>query len=69
MVTTIQLKEEVKVMLSKMKKGNETYEDVIVSLIQNSKTNNNLLKEGYIEMAYETEGINKEWSNVEKTWD
>lgn len=69
MITTIQLKEEVKMILSKMKTGNETYEDVIIELINNSKMNKDLLKEGYLEMAFETKKINEEWSQSDESWD
>ena len=49
MVTTIQLNEKVKEDLKSMKKGNETYEDVIVELIKEKKKKEKELEQLYKE--------------------
>ncbi|MDD5132887.1 MAG: hypothetical protein PHD81_03885 [Candidatus Nanoarchaeia archaeon] len=74
MVTTIQLRENVKDSLNKMKeKENETYEEVILKMMHNiedqKRKQKQLLKEGYIEMAKETISLHKEWSLADKDWD
>lgn len=74
MVTTIQLKENVRDALDRMKEtGKETYEEVIVKMMRNTeeqmRKQKQLLKEGYIEMAKESININKEWSSIDKDWD
>ncbi|MBU0962854.1 MAG: hypothetical protein KKD48_03030 [Nanoarchaeota archaeon] len=74
MVTTIQLRENVKDALDKMKEtGKETYEEVIVKMMNNieeqMRKQKQLLKEGYIEMAKESININKEWASADKDWD
>jgi len=69
MVTTIQLNENVKKMLSELKNSNsETYEDVIVNLINKSDTDKEkieeLLKEEALEFAEESLKISKEWEGT-----
>lgn len=65
MVTTIQLNENVKRILDRLKTGRETYEDVIVKLIDkvdnDKKDMDELLKEEALEMAEENLKIAKEW--------
>ena len=73
MVTTIQLNEDVKNALDRMKENKESYEEVIVKMMraaENQKRHNkHLLKEGYAEMANELSSITKEWSSIDKDWD
>ncbi|MCX6749244.1 MAG: hypothetical protein NTW17_00670 [Candidatus Pacearchaeota archaeon] len=68
MITTIQLNENVKQILDKLKSGRETYEDVIVNLIDKAendkKKTEELLIEGYKEMAEESLRITKEWEGT-----
>ena len=65
MVTTIQLNEDVKKALDRMKSGKETYEDLIVNLMKSvekyKREQEELLIEGYKEMAEENLRIAKEW--------
>ena len=68
MVTSIQLNENVKKALDKLKSNKETYEEVIVKLIEESKRKKEgqekLLIEGYKEMAKESLKIAKEWEGT-----
>ena len=68
MVTTIQLNENVKKALDRIKSNKETYEDVIVNLMQiaeeNRKKQEHLLIEGCKEMAEESLRISKEWEGA-----
>jgi predicted CopG family antitoxin len=70
MVTTIQLNENVKNALARMKQSpRESFEDVLVRLIRLSESLNKekekLLIEGYKEMAEETLKITKEFEVIE----
>lgn len=69
MVTTIQLDENVKKMLEKLKSGKETYEEVIINLIKSSEMNKTkqeqLLIEGCREMSEENMKITKEFEAIE----
>ena len=69
MVTTIQLNENVKVALDKMKVGRQTYEDVILGLMAFAKKQKDdreeLLIEGCKAMADENLKIAKEFEVVE----
>ena len=69
MITTIQLTENVKKMLERLKeKRNESYEDVIVKLISESENDKRKIEELLIEeckeMADETLKITKEWEGT-----
>ena len=68
MVTTIQLNEDVKKALDRMKSGKETYEDLIVNLMKSveryKREQEELLIEGYKEMAEENLRIAKEWEGT-----
>ena len=68
MVTTIQLNENVKKVLDRMKMGKVTYEDVIVNLIEKSENDKKqmeeLLKEEALEFAEESLKIAKEWEST-----
>ena len=68
MVTTIQLNEDVKKALDRMKSGKETYEDLIVNLMKSvekyKREQEELLIEGYKEMAEENLRIDKEWEGT-----
>ncbi len=68
MVTTIQLNENVKKALDRMKSNKETYEDVIVNLMKTAektkKEQEELLIENYKEMAEESLKIAKEWEGT-----
>lgn len=69
MVTTIQLNENVKIELDKLKKGKNTYEEVILDLMkiaeQHKRENEELLIEGCKVMAEENLKITKEFEAIE----
>ncbi len=69
MVTTIQLNENVKNALDRMKTNKETYEEVILNLMKlaekNKKEQERLLIEGCKVMAEDMIRINKEWESVD----
>ena len=69
MVTTIQLNENVKNNLNKMKVGKETYEEVIVGLMnyfeKEKRGREELLIEGCKAMAEENLKITKEFEAIE----
>lgn len=67
MITTIQLTHGTKMALAKLKDRNETYEEVICKLINKAK-NDNVLKQGYVEMNQHTKEINAKWSTVDSEW-
>ena len=68
MVTTIKLNENVKKSLDKLKTNKETYEEVILNLMnlaeKNKKEQEKLLIEGCKEMAGESLKIAKEWEGT-----
>ena len=68
MVTTIQLNENVKKALDRMKSNKETYEDVILNLMEIAekckREQEELLIEGCKEMAEESLRIAKEWEGT-----
>lgn len=68
MVTTIQLSENVKKALDRLKFNKETYEEVIVNLIDKAdndrKEIEELLKEEALEFAEENLKIAKEWEDT-----
>jgi len=68
MVTTIQLNENVKKTLDRMKSAKETYEDIIVNLIKSveeqKKNQEDLLIEGCKEMYEDMLKIAKEWEGT-----
>jgi len=68
MVTTIQLNEDVKNALDRMKTNKETYEQVILNLMNIAekckREQDKLLIEGYKEMAEESLKIAKEWEGT-----
>ena len=67
-ITTIQLDEKVKNRLNRMKGDRETYEEVIVKLIDKEKTDKEkmeeLLRAEAEEMAEESLKIAKEWEGT-----
>ena len=69
MVTTIQLNEDVKNALDRMKTNKETYEQVILNLMKTvekcKREQEQLLIEGYKVMAKDMIEINKEWEVVD----
>jgi predicted CopG family antitoxin len=73
MVTTIQLNENVKNALDRMKSNKETYEEVIINLMKIAekfkREQEQLLIEGYKEMAEESLRITKEWESTDATLD
>ncbi len=73
MVTTIQLNENVKNALDRLKTNKETYEQVILNLMkiaeENRRKQEQLLIEGYKEMAEESLKINKEFEAIEEDFD
>ncbi len=74
MITTIQLDEKVKKSLDRMKgTGKETYEEVIVEMMraleEQKKRKNELMIEGYQEMAEENLKITREFKAIEEDFD
>ena len=73
MVTTIQLNENVKNALDRLKSNKETYEEVIVTLINSAekckREQEELLIEGCKVMAQDMIEINKEWESVDSDID
>ena len=69
MVTSIQLNENVKNALDRMKTNKETYEEVIINLMKvvekQKREQEQLLIEGYKEMAKENLKIEKEFEAIE----
>lgn len=69
MVTTIQLNENVKNTLDRMKSKNETYEKVIVKMLkqveEQKRKQKGLLREGCKVMAEENKKITKEFEAIE----
>lgn len=68
MVTSIQLNENVKNALDRMKSNKETYEEIILNLMKIAekckREQEQLLIEGYKEMAGESLRITKEWEGT-----
>ncbi|HLA23396.1 MAG TPA: hypothetical protein VJZ93_02575 [Candidatus Nanoarchaeia archaeon] len=68
MVTTIQLKENVKKILDGLKDGKETYEEVILKIINNleeqKRKNVDFMIEGAKETAEESLKITKRWEGA-----
>lgn len=73
MVTTIQLNESVKKILDRFKNGKQTYEEVILNMInsieEQKRSQEELLIEGYKEMAEESLKIAKEFEAIEEDFD
>jgi len=75
MVTTIQLNENVKKALDRMKSNKETYEELILNLMKiaekHKREQEQLLIEGCREMAEENLKITKEFEAIEnlKDWE
>ena len=73
MITTIQLDNKVKIALNRMKNQKETYEEVIVRMIniieKQKRKRIDLLIEGYKEMAEESLKITKEFEAVDEDFD
>lgn len=73
MVTTIQLNENVKKALDRMKSNKETYEDVILNLMKIAekckREQEELMIEGCKVMAEESLRITKEWETTDATLD
>jgi len=73
MVTTIQLNENVKLALDRMKDGRESYEQVILNLMKIAekckREQEELLIEGCKVMAKDMIEINKEWEAVDSDID
>jgi len=73
MVTSIQLNEEVKNALDRFRSGKETYEQIILNLMkiadQHKRKQEELLIEGYKEMAEDSLRICKEWENTDSELD
>jgi predicted CopG family antitoxin len=74
MITTIQIRDNVKAELDRLKNSNnKTYEDVILYLVQlrekMKRKQEELLIEGYKEMAEESLKINKEFEAIEENFD
>jgi len=71
MISTIQLSKKTKDILAVYRNSpRESYEDAIINLIceieQSKNSQEELLKEGCIEMAEENLKINKEWKHLDK---
>jgi len=73
MITTIQLHENVKHELDKVKEGKQTYEEIILTLLRNvqqqKRKQKELLIEGYKEMAQESIKITREFELLEKEFE
>ncbi len=73
MVTTIQLNENVKKALDRLKTNKQTYEQIILNLMKTAEKSKReqekLLIEGYKEMADENIKISKEFEQIEKDFD
>jgi len=73
MVTTIQLNENVKKALDRMKSNKETYEQIILNLMNAVEKlkmeKEELLIEGYREMAEESLRITKKFEAIEEDFD
>jgi hypothetical protein len=73
MVTTIQLNESVKRELDRLKTNRETYEEAILNLMKIAekckREREELLIEGYKEMAEESLKITKEFEAIEEDFD
>lgn len=73
MVTTIQLNEDVKKVLDRMKSNKETYEDIIVKMIsqidEQKRKHVELMIEGAKETAKESLKITKEFESIEEDFD
>ena len=73
MITTIQLEDTTKNALVKLKESQETYEEVILRMIQTlekqKRQQTELLIEGYKEMAEESLKITKEFEAIEEDFD
>jgi len=73
MITSIQIHENVKNELDRLKEGRQTYEEVILNIIkiveQQKRGQKELLIEGYKEMAQESLKITKEFEPLEKELD
>jgi len=69
MITTIQLRETVKSELDKLKVSNETYEEVILNLMeiaeQYERRKRSLLIEECKRMAEDNLRLTKEWANTD----
>jgi len=72
-ITTIQLRENVKNALDRMKSDKETYEQIILNLMKIAerckREQEQLLIEGYKEMAEESLKITKEFEVIEGDFD
>lgn len=72
MITSIQIHERIKQQLDSLKEKKESYEGVVARLIiqaeKQKRSQENLLKEGYKEMAQETLKITKDWSSSDIDW-
>jgi len=73
MVTTIQLNENVKSALDRLKSNKETYEDIIVKMInqidEQKRKHVELMIEGAKETAEESLKITKEFETIEEDFD
>ena len=74
MITSIQIHENVKNELDRLKEGRQTYEEVILNIIklveQQKRRQKALLIEGYKATAEESLKISKEWAAVDiENWD
>jgi predicted CopG family antitoxin len=72
-ITTIQIRKSVKRELDKLKSRKESYEDLILSLVnvleKQRRQQSKLLVEGYKETAEESKRVSKEWSSTNINWD
>lgn len=72
-ITTIQIREKVKNQLDKLKINKESYEEIIINLMKivekQKREQEQLLIEGYKEMAEESLKITKEFEAIEEDFD
>ncbi len=73
MITTIQLHEETKQELDIVKRDKESYEDLIIRLLEaedkQKRMDKKLIIKGYKKMAKESLRITKEWEATDKDLD
>ena len=72
MITSIQIHEDTKRQLTRLKSEKESYEDVVRKLMVFYKHKNKqetlVLRDAYREIAQESEDINKEFQHADTPW-
>lgn len=72
-ITTIQIRENVKQQLDRLKNGKKTYEEIIICLMKTAekckRAQRELMEEGCKEMAQESLRITREWEATDSKLD